>query len=77
MVGAWHGHVMASVNQTRLHCVNQTRKTHSKTLAARHGRGTAWARLGNSMLSVNQPLKCTLVQALRHCTGRRPIGGGE
>jgi len=34
---------MASVNQTGLHCVNQMGKTHSKPLAARHGRGTAWA----------------------------------
>jgi hypothetical protein len=33
-----------SVNQTRPHCVNQIGKTHSKPLAARHGRGTAWAR---------------------------------
>ena len=44
MVGAWHGHGMVSVNQTRPHCVNQMEKTHSKPLAARHGRGTAWAR---------------------------------
>jgi len=44
MVGAWHGHGMASVNQTRPHCVNQMGKTHSQILAARHGRGTAWAR---------------------------------
>jgi hypothetical protein len=44
MVGAWHGHGMASVNHTRPHCVNQMGKTHSKLLAARHGRGTAWAR---------------------------------
>ena len=57
MIGAWHGHGMASVNQTRPHCVNQMGKTHSKLLAARHGRGTAWARLGNAMLCVNQPLK--------------------
>ena len=35
---------MASVNQTRPQCVNQRGKTHSKLLAARHGRGTAWAR---------------------------------
>ena len=42
MVVAWHGHGMAGVNQTRPHCVNQMRKTHSKPLAARHGRGTAW-----------------------------------
>ena len=36
---------MASVNQTRPHCVNQMGKPDSKLLAARHGRGTAWARL--------------------------------
>jgi hypothetical protein len=36
MVRAWHGRGMASVNQMG--------KTHSKPLAARHGRGTAWAR---------------------------------
>jgi len=41
MVTAWHGHGMASVNQTRPHCVNQMGKTHFKPLAARHGRGTA------------------------------------
>jgi hypothetical protein len=44
MVRSWHGRGMASVNQTRPHCVNQMGKTHSKPLAARHGRGTAWAR---------------------------------
>jgi hypothetical protein len=44
MVGAGHGRGMASVNQTRPHCVNQMGETHSKPLAARHGRGTAWAR---------------------------------
>jgi len=44
MVGAWHGHGMASVNQTRPHSLNQVGKTQSKPLAARHGRGTAWAR---------------------------------
>jgi len=44
MVVAWHGHGMAIVNQTRPHCVNQMGKTHSKSLAARYGRGTAWAR---------------------------------
>ena len=44
MVGAWHGHGMASVNQTRPQCVNQMGKTHSKLLAAWHGRGTAWTR---------------------------------
>jgi hypothetical protein len=35
---------MWSENQTRPHCVNQMGKTHSKPLAARHGRGTAWER---------------------------------
>ena len=44
MVGVWHGHGKASVNQTRSHCVNQMGKAHSKPLAAWHGRGTAWAR---------------------------------
>jgi hypothetical protein len=48
MVRAWHGPGMGMawqrVNQTRLHCVNQMGKTHSKLLAARHGRGTAWTR---------------------------------
>jgi len=44
MVRAWHGRRMASVNQTLPHCVNQMGKTHSKPLAARHDRGTAWAR---------------------------------
>ena len=44
MVGAWHGRGVASVYQTRPHCINQMGKTHSKPLAARHGRGTAWAR---------------------------------
>ena len=57
MVRAWHGRGMASVNQTRPHCVNQMGKTHSKPLAARHGRGTAWARHGNGMLCVNPPLQ--------------------
>jgi hypothetical protein len=35
---------MASVNQTRPHCVNQMGKTHSKPSAARHEKGMAWAR---------------------------------
>jgi hypothetical protein len=51
---AWHG--MASVDQTRPRCVNQMGKTHSKPLAARHGRGKAWARHGHGMLCVNRPL---------------------
>ena len=56
MVRAWHGHGMASVNQTRPHCVNQMGKTHSKPLAAQHGRGMAWAQHGHGMLCVNRPL---------------------
>jgi hypothetical protein len=44
MVRAGHGHGMESVNQTRPYCVNQMGNTHSKPLAARHVRGTAWAR---------------------------------
>jgi hypothetical protein len=43
---AWaqHGRDMECVNQTRPHCVNETGKTQTKPLAARHGRGmgTAW-----------------------------------
>ena len=54
MAWAWHG--MASVNQTRPHCVDQMGKSHSKPLAARHGRGTAWARREHGMLCVNRPL---------------------
>jgi len=51
MVGAWHGHGMASVNQTRPSCLNQMGKTHSKLSEARQGKarqgkgmGAAWAR---------------------------------
>jgi len=57
IVRAWHRHGMASVNQTRPHSVNQMGKTHSKPLAARHGRGTAWTRYVHGMLCVNRPLK--------------------
>ena len=62
MVRAWHGRGMASVNQTRVHCVNQMGKTHSKLLGARHGRGTAWARHGLGMLCANRPLKGLVLQ---------------
>ena len=50
---AWSERGMASVNQTRPHCVNQMGKTHSKPLAAQHGRGTAWAQHGHGVLCVN------------------------
>ena len=56
MVGAWHGHGMASVNQTLPHCVNQMGRTHSKPLAARHVRETAWVTHGHGMLCVNRSL---------------------
>jgi hypothetical protein len=41
MSAAWAWHDMASVNQTRPHCVNQMGKTYSIPLVAQHGRGTA------------------------------------
>jgi hypothetical protein len=44
MVRSWHGRGMASMNQTRSHCVNPMGKTHFTPFAAGHGRGTAWAR---------------------------------
>jgi len=47
---------MASVNQTRPHYVNQVGKTQFKRLAARHGRGTAWAWHGHGTLCVNRAL---------------------
>jgi hypothetical protein len=49
LVVEWHGRDMAYVNQTRPHCVNQMGKTRSKSLAARHDRGTAWARHGKAL----------------------------
>jgi hypothetical protein len=48
-----HSRGMACVKQTRLYYVNQTGKTQSKPLAARHGRGTAWARHGNGIVCAN------------------------
>ena len=45
-------HGVASVDQTRPHCVNQMGKTKSKPLAAGHVRGTAWARYGHGMGTV-------------------------
>ena len=50
---AWSEHCMASVNQTRPHCVNQMGKTHSKPLAARHA-------VCESALKVHSPLFETL-----------------
>ena len=48
MIGTWHGHGMASVNQTRPHCVNQMGTIHSKPLAARHGRGRHGRGMGTA-----------------------------
>jgi hypothetical protein len=44
MAWARHGRGMANVNHTRPQCLNQMGKTHSKPLAARHGRETVWLR---------------------------------
>ena len=77
MAWARYGHGMASVNQTRTHCVNQMGKTYFKSLAARYGRGTSWAWHGHGMLCVNRPLSCcsachlawqVTCQQLRHTT---------
>ena len=78
-ITAWSDHGMTSMNQTRLHCVNRMGKTHSKPLAARHGRGTAWARHGHGTLFVNRHLMvlpnvktsalffCQFTYPLAHC----------
>ena len=54
MAWARHGHGMgmASVSQTRSHCVNQMGKTHSKPLAARYGREWYGRGMGHGMLYV-------------------------
>ena len=57
VVGAWYGHDMVSVNQTRPHCVNQMGKTHSKPLAARHG--MAGERHGHGMLMYESAFRVT------------------
>jgi len=44
--------------------VNQMGKTHSKPLAARHGRGTAWARHAMCESALNIP-------------SRHPFGGSK
>jgi hypothetical protein len=46
---------MWRVSQTRPHCVIQMGKTHSKPLAARHGRGTAWARHAMCESTLSRP----------------------
>jgi hypothetical protein len=59
---AWSEHGMASVNQTRLHCVNQKGKTHSKPLAARHGRWRARARHGMCESALKLPCNTCFLQ---------------
>jgi hypothetical protein len=56
------------VNQTRAHCVNQMGKTHSKPLAARHGRGTAWAwhAMCESALKADSHIACRVRPCLIH-----------
>jgi hypothetical protein len=66
MVVVLHGRGMACVNQTRPHCANQMGKTQSKPLAARYGRGTAWARHGNGMVCVNYNNILIVVPSIFH-----------
>jgi hypothetical protein len=86
MVVAWHGRGMTHVDQTRPHCVNQMVNTHSKPLAARHGKGTAWERHGKGKIYVNKLLSCSnLVYSLTaigptvivEFLSSRSQGGGE
>ena len=72
---AWSEHGMASVNQTRPHCVNQMGKTHSKHLLARHGRATAWERHAMCESAFSHPFRsyntsCSLLLFLY--TSHRP-----
>ena len=71
MVRTWHGHVMASVNQIRPHCVNEVGMTNSKPLAARHGRGTAWEghAVCESAFNVHSVNLRSSVKAISHSKG--------
>jgi hypothetical protein len=52
MVREWHGRGVASVNQTRPHCVNQMEETHSKPLATKgHHFIGAFAKLRKATIS--------------------------
>jgi hypothetical protein len=68
MVGAGHGRVMASVNQTRPRCVNQMGKTHYKPLATRHDRGTAWARHAMCESAFIRPRLWPSIKTCHHMT---------
>ena len=75
-VGAWHGHGIASVNQTRPHCVNRMGKTHSKPLAARHGRGTAWARhtmCESAIMQITRGSSTRVARQIQNATATWPI----
>jgi hypothetical protein len=67
MVRAWHGRGMASVNQTRPHCVNQMGKIHSKPLAAceRHGCGMGAACYVGIGLKARSRNRCCRRKAIR------------
>ena len=67
MVEARNGRGMASVNQTRPHCVNQMGKTHSKPLAAWHARGTAWARQAMCESALKSTTTLHLFHTFRFC----------
>jgi len=66
------GHGMASVNQTRSHFVSQMGKTNSKPLAARHGRGMAWARHAMCESALR---RVSLVDLLLELRSSNPCGG--
>ena len=61
---AWSGMAWARHGKCESDCVNQMGKTHSKPLAARHGRGTAWARhaMCESAFNLSRPVRraCSL-----------------
>jgi hypothetical protein len=74
---AWERHrrIMARVNQTWPHCVNQMGKTQSKPLAAQHGRGMAWERHDMCELALRQmkklqrmDLECVLCNGVYLCS---------
>jgi hypothetical protein len=70
MVREWHGRGMAIVNQTRLHCVNQMGRTHSKLLAARHA--MCESALNGSFGQTSEYSDCTQLVGL-YCAS----GGGR
>jgi hypothetical protein len=55
MVRAWHGHGMASVNQTRPHCVNQMVAVSRRPCCAVALRRTAWSEHGMANVNKTRP----------------------